>query len=111
MTGLKVLAFELGENVGAIAVAALVLYVATAKPPPRFEPCFCESKVDIASLTVQKLANEAFPQWARSHPDQVCPDRLENLSEYMDTKDVKDPWGHPYELACPTKTGITVRSF
>lgn len=81
-----------------LAILALVMGLVVG---PRVMKLFGESKVDIAKLTVQKFANEAFPQWARSHPDKGCPEKIEDLSEYMDKKDTKDPWGNQYKMLCP----------
>ena len=81
-----------------LAILALVMGLVVG---PRVMRMFGESKVDIAKLTVQKFANEAFPQWARSHPDKACPEKIEDLSEYMDKKDTKDPWGNQYKMMCP----------
>src|SRR5262245_25252710 len=81
-----------------LAILALVMGLVVG---PRVMKLFGESKVDIAKLTVRKFADEAFPQWSRSHPDKGCPDKLEDLSEYMDKKDTKDPWGNQYKLFCP----------
>lgn len=96
-----------------LAILALVMGLIVG---PRVMKMFGESKVDIAKLTVQKFANEAFPQWARSHPDKGCPEKIEELSEYMDKKDTKDPWGTEYTLLCPpnlppgVRTGIAIQS-
>ena len=81
-----------------LAILALVMGLVVG---PRVMKMFGESKVDIAKLTVTKFANEAFPQWSRSHPDKGCPEKIEDLSEYMDKKDTKDPWGNQYKLLCP----------
>jgi hypothetical protein len=58
-----------------------------------------ESRVDIAKLTVQKFANEAYPQWHRAHGAD-CPRSLYELTEFMDRVTTLDPWGRPYRLAC-----------
>jgi hypothetical protein len=85
-------------------------------PTNRREEVFGESKVDVTKVTVQKFANEAFPQWARSHEGKGCPDKIEELSEYMDKKDTKDPWGGDYKMLCPpnlpagVRTGIAIMS-
>jgi len=57
------------------------------------------TKVDIAKMTVNKYANEAYPSWASSHSD-ACPKQLTDLNEYMNNKDVKDPWGSDYKMYC-----------
>lgn len=61
---------------------------------------FTESKADKARLTVKKYAYEAFGEWSQAHPDDLCPSKLEDLSQYMDTKDTKDPWGNSYKMFC-----------
>jgi hypothetical protein len=61
---------------------------------------FAQSKKDIAELDVKKYAYEAFGEWSQAHPDKACPDELEDLSTYMDTKSTNDPWGHPYRMLC-----------
>ncbi len=58
------------------------------------------SKGDLAELTTKKYAFEAYPQWALAHPDKACPERLEDLNEYMNSKDTKDPWGNDYKMFC-----------
>ena len=96
-----------------LAILALVMGLIVG---PRVMKMFGESKVDIAKLTVQKFANEAFPQWSRAHPDKGCPEKIEDLSEYMDKKDTKDPWGSQYKMMCPpnlppgVRTGIAIQS-
>ena len=80
-----------------LAILALVMGLLIG---PRVMKLFGESKVDIARLTVHKFADEAFPMWTRNHSDKGCPDKLEDLSEYMDKKDTKDPWGNPYKMFC-----------
>src|SRR3569623_486649 len=66
---------------------------------PRMQ-MFSRSKVDVAQLNVKKYAFEAFGEWSQAHPDKACPDKLEDLNAYMDSKDVTDPWGHPYRMYC-----------
>jgi hypothetical protein len=61
---------------------------------------FAESKGDVASMTTKKYAFEAYPVWSQAHPDQACPARLEELNEYMNNKDIKDPWGNDYKMFC-----------
>src|SRR5512143_4243579 len=96
-----------------LAILALVMGLIGG---PRVMKMFAESKTDIARLTVKKFADEAFPQWARSHPDKGCPDKMEDLAEYMNKNDTKDPWGSEYKLFCPpnlpagAKGGIAISS-
>ena len=96
-----------------LAILALVMGLVVG---PRVMRMFSKSKDDIAALTVKKYAYEAFGEWSQAHPDKACPEKLEDLSQYMDSKDVKDPWGNPYKMFCgqniPTgaKNGIAVMS-
>jgi general secretion pathway protein G len=80
-----------------LAILALVMGLVVG---PRVMRMFGKSKVDIAQLTVKKYAYEAFGEWSQAHPDKACPDKLEDLTQYMDSKDVKDPWGNPYKMFC-----------
>lgn len=48
-----------------------------------------------ASRQVRRLANEQFPAWRATHPDQLCPDRLSDLDDT-----VLDPWGRALQYTC-----------
>jgi len=58
-----------------------------------------ESKQKIANMVVHKYADEAIIQWRMQH-HEPCPSQLAELNEYMNSKDVKDPWGNPYAMQC-----------
>ena len=95
-----------------LAILALVMGLVVG---PRVMRMFGKSKVDIAQLTVKKYAYEAFGEWSQAHPDKSCPDKLEDLTQYMDNKDVKDPWGNLRVGATATTIfscshGVTIRS-
>jgi hypothetical protein len=81
-----------------LAILALVMGLVVG---PRVMQIFSDSKIDLAKLTVKKLANEAFPQWLSSHPGKACPEKIEDLNELMNNKDTNDPWGNPYRMLCP----------
>jgi len=94
-----------------LAILALVMGLVVG---PRVMKMFGESKVDIAKMTVNKYANEAYPSWASSHSD-ACPKQLTDLNEYMNNKDIKDPWGNPYQMYCGANLpagakGVAVKS-
>jgi general secretion pathway protein G len=96
-----------------LAILALVMGLVVG---PRVMKMFGESKVDIAKLTVKKFADEAYPQWSTHHPDKGCPDQLSDLSDYMNSKSIKDPWGNPYKMMCGQSLpagakGLAVMSF
>ncbi len=80
-----------------LAILALVMGLVVG---PRVMKMFGESKVDIAHATVEKYSFEAYPSWSAAHPDKACPERLEDLNEYMNNKDTKDPWGNNYKMLC-----------
>lgn len=80
-----------------LAILALVMGLVVG---PRVMKMFGESKVHIAQMTVTKYANEAYPSWSQSHSDKSCPAQLTDLNEYMNNKDVKDPWGNDYKMYC-----------
>jgi prepilin-type N-terminal cleavage/methylation domain-containing protein len=80
-----------------LAILALVMGLVVG---PRVMKMFGESKGDVAGATVKKYAYEAYPSWSAAHPDKGCPDKLEDLNEYMNNKDIKDPWGQNYKMMC-----------
>jgi hypothetical protein len=57
-----------------------------------------DAQHDIARREAKRLAYEAYPQWAASHPDKKCPDRIEDLLEYGGS--TFDPWLNSYEIHC-----------
>ena len=80
-----------------LAILALVMGLVVG---PAVMKRFGESKEKIARATVQKYVFEAFPQWSANHTDKQCPEKLEDLNEYMNSKDIKDPWGGTYKMLC-----------
>lgn len=80
-----------------LAILALVMGFLVG---PRIFKAFQESKGEVARNIVRKLANEAYPQWAMKPSNSgKCPS-LADLSEYMNSKDTKDPWGQEYVIKC-----------
>ena len=80
-----------------LAILALVMGLLVG---PRVMKLFGESKEEVAKLAETDMVNTAFPAWATRHGDKGCPDKLEDLSDYMNKKDTKDPWGNPYKMFC-----------
>ena len=80
-----------------LAILALVMGLVVG---PRVMRMFASSKVDIAKATAKKYAFEAYGQWAQAHPSKACPEKVEDLSEFMNSSDSKDPWGEPYKMFC-----------
>ena len=97
-----------------LAILALVMGLLVG---PRVMKLFSESKEEVAKLAETDMVNTAFPAWSTRHSDKGCPDKLEDLSDYMNKKDTKDPWGTPFKMLCAeqlppsVKSGIAVMSF
>jgi hypothetical protein len=100
--------------------------IAKAIDEPDLEACvkrytqktkqFSVSKVDVAKSTVRKYAYEAFLQWGQAHPSKACPDKLDDLNEYMNDNKSTDPWGQNYKMMCGPNVpagakGIGIMSF
>ena len=96
--------------------AELRTCVAGARDQPDLEACKTRhtagpqmagvSKTELAKRKARKYVHEAYPQWRAAHPDKACPDRLEELNDYMTENDTLDPWGRPYRMRCgPTLAG------
>lgn len=84
-----------------ILVGMFAVFVA----PKRVMCMFSESKLDVAKMTVHVMAHEAYPQWLVAHPGERCPRDIQALTDYMDYRDVKDPWGQPYSMTCCPASG------
>ncbi len=80
-----------------LAILALVMGLVVG---PRVMKMFGESKVDIARATVKKYAFEAYPSWSATNRDKSCPDKIEDLNEYMNSGKNQDPWGNPFKMLC-----------
>jgi hypothetical protein len=83
-------------GIGVAFVAVFVVGVMS----PRMQCCFCGSKVDVAKATVKKYAYEAYPSWREAHPTVSCPRTPLDLNEYMNNKNLLDPWGTTYQFYC-----------
>ena len=68
-----------------------------------------KAKIEIATIAVRKYVDEAYPAWAAAHPDRGCPDKLEELQAFMNSKATTDPWGHRYALTCGSSAPATAR--
>jgi general secretion pathway protein G len=90
-----------------LAILALVMGIIVG---PRVMALFADSKVEIAKIKIQKLANEGYPQWAMRNPGKDCPERIDELSEVMNAKPPHDPWGQPYRMLCPPNLPPGVRT-
>jgi len=80
-----------------LAILALVMGLLVG---PRVLRMFQGSKVDIAKTATKQYAFDAYTQWSQAHPSKACPDKIEELSEFMNEKKSVDPWGSPYKMLC-----------
>src|SRR4051812_27225800 len=85
---------------GITVVVVLVALVRGAVEGPRVQHLFGEAKVDTRRTKLKKYAFEAYPSWSAAHPDKACPDKLSDLSEYMNNEDSNDSWGKPIRMLC-----------
>ena len=79
---------------------------------PSGSHCSWGSKEGVARIAVRKFLYEALTQWQAIHGIH-CPNDLTELTPFMNSDDVKDPWGHPYILICNTdrpSPGVVVLS-
>lgn len=94
-----------------LAILALVMGLLVG---PRVFRAFQDSKAEIARSTVRKFAFEAYPQWSARPGARGCP-AITDLTEWMNNKDTKDPWGNEYVVKCggdlPQGTNFGVMSF
>jgi hypothetical protein len=102
--------FDIGDVLTlllASSAIAYALWVVVSRPERHVG--FHESKADVATVTIKKYALEAYPEWATQHPDETCPASLDELSPFMNIRDLHDPWGSPYEMRCGRR-GVVVHS-
>jgi hypothetical protein len=57
-----------------------------------------QSKVDTTRKKLARYAFEAYPTWAAAHPDKECPEKIADLTEYMNSNDTNDSWGRPIKM-------------
>jgi hypothetical protein len=80
-----------------LAILALVMALLVG---PKVMKMLAKSKIDTTRIKLSQYANEAFPQWSAAHPDKACPDKLADLSEFMNSNDTNDAWGRPIKMMC-----------
>ena len=103
---------------GQKAVAPAAEQAKPTEPAVQTEPAARPNQEQLRAATKRKIALyafEAFPQWAVTHPDRACPDRLADLNEFMDDRDGLDAWGQPLIMLCgaampPHAKGIAIIS-
>lgn len=78
-----------------LAIIALVMGFLVG---PRILKMFGEAKTETAKTEAKQFAYEAYTQWMRNN--KGCPSSLNDLLEYSNKKDIKDPWGADYIQHC-----------
>lgn len=90
-----------GRIVALIAAGGFLLVSAGVIYGPRTIRCsFGSDPESKAVRSVKMFAFEAFPSWGLAHHDRRCPEQLEELLEWMNNKDITDPWGRDYRFRC-----------
>lgn len=81
-----------------LAILALIMGLVVG---PRVMKMFSSSKVDTTRAAAKLLAFDAYPQWSMAHPGKQCPDKVEDLVEYVNSPEaLKDSWGNPFKFLC-----------
>jgi general secretion pathway protein G len=80
-----------------LAILALVMGLVVG---PKVMRLFGKSKVQIAKIAADKLANESYVEWGQSHTGKQCPDKIDELTALQNADDANDPWGRPYKMFC-----------
>jgi hypothetical protein len=80
------------------AVSAVVMTATTGLVlAPRLICVGGPSRVDIARITVDKLAFEMYPSWRAMQPLRICPLSIDAFARGFDNV---DPWGTRYRMQC-----------
>ncbi len=96
-TARALVAMTLLEIMIVLAILALVMGFLVG---PRVFKALSSSKSEVAKNMVKKFAFEAYPEWSmKPSKSGACP-TLADLTEFMNSKDVKDPWGEEYVVKC-----------
>ncbi len=97
VTARGLVAMTLLEIMIVLAILALVMGFLVG---PRVFKALSSSKGEVAKNIVKKLAFDAYPSWLTQKPGaKGCP-TMSDLTEFMNSKDTKDPWGEDYVIKC-----------
>ena len=94
-----------------LIVLAIIGLVMGLLVGPRVLAAFGSSKTKVARIAVRKFAYEAYPQWSAQHTGKRCPDSLQDLTPFMNSEDIKDPWGNPYLMQCGDQAPAGAKGF
>lgn len=79
-------------------VLAIIAVVMGFLVGPKVIRMFSSSQEQTALVRAQQFV-EAHTEWSLNS-DEACPSSLEDLVKYMNSKELKDPWGQPYVMVC-----------
>jgi general secretion pathway protein G len=92
-----------------LIVLAIIGLVMALLVGPAVMKAFGSSKTKVARIAVRKFAYEAYPQWSTQH--KGCPASLQDLTPFMNSDDIKDPWGNPYVMQCGDSAPAGAKGF
>ena len=79
-------------------VLAIIAVVMGFLIGPTVLQMFGESKVETAGIRAKQFY-QACVRW-QLNADEQCPASLQDISKYMNNKDLNDPWGQEYVMLC-----------
>jgi prepilin-type N-terminal cleavage/methylation domain-containing protein len=80
-----------------LAILAIVMGIIVG---PSVIARFRDARTHTTRLKLNKYAFEAYPAWSAAHPEKDCPDRLADLSPFMNSDDTNDAWGTSITMLC-----------
>ena len=81
-----------------IVLAIIALIMGLFVGPAVFD-MFGDAQTDVARTEMKQLVHQAYPRWGMKNKGG-CPPSLQDLTEFTNKKDVKDPWGTEYKMHC-----------
>ncbi len=82
-----------------LAIIALVMGFLIG---PKVIKAFGKSETSIAHMEAKEFACDAYTRW-HAEKKKACPQSLDELLEYMNKKNTKDPWDNDYQMLCGDK--------
>ncbi len=89
-----------------LAILAIVMGIIVG---PRVIGSFIEAKHKTTRLKLGMVAFQAYPAWLAAHPEKDCPDKLADLSPFMNNDDTNDEWGTPITMLCGANLPVNAR--
>jgi len=81
-----------------LAIIALVMGLLVG---PKVLSSLSSAETKTFWMTAKQFAEEAYPRWRADNPGKSCPPGLEDLTKYMNQKELKDDQGNQmYIMLC-----------